>query len=105
VTLNVSGRVREFSIRKTLGAELRNIAGIIIKQYVPLTTIAILFGAPLSYVFAKAYLDMLFAYPMPMSISGIVIAIIILIIVLLSVVSTQVLRVSKASPVNGLKVE
>jgi putative ABC transport system permease protein len=105
VTLNVSGRVREFSIRKTLGAELRNIAAIIIKQYVPLTTIAILFGAPLSYVFAKAYLDMLFAYPMPMSISGIVIAVIILIIVLLAVVSTQVFKVSKADPVNGLKVE
>jgi putative ABC transport system permease protein len=105
VTLNVSGRVREFSIRKTLGAELRNIAAIIIKQYVPLTAIAIIIGAPLSYLFTKAYLNMLFAYPMPMSVSGIVIAVVILMIVLLSVVSTQVFRVSKSNPVNGLKVE
>jgi putative ABC transport system permease protein len=105
VTLNVSGRVREFSIRKTLGAELRNIAGIIVKQYVPLTTIAIVIGAPLSYVFAEAYLNMLFAYPMPMTVSGIVIAVVILIIVLLSVVSTQVFRVAKANPVTGLKIE
>jgi ABC-type antimicrobial peptide transport system permease subunit len=105
VTLNVSGRVREFSIRKTLGAELRNIAGIIIKQYVALTTIAIVVGAPLSYVFAEAYLNMLFAYPMPMEISGIVIAVIILIVVLLSVVSTQVFKVARANPVTGLKIE
>lgn len=105
VTLNVSGRVREFSIRKTLGAQFNNIAGIIIKQYVPLTTAAIVIGAPLSYIFAKAYLDMLFAYPMPMSYSGIVIAVIILTIVLLLVMSTQVFKVAKTNPVNGLKVE
>lgn len=105
VTLNVAGRVREFSIRKTLGAGLKNIASIIVKQYAILTVVALIFGAPISYLFAKAYLDMLFAYPMPMGYSGITIAIVILIFVLLAVISTQIRKVSKSNPVEGLKVE
>lgn len=105
VTLNVAGRVREFSIRKTLGASLKNIASIIVKQYVTLTVIALTIGAPVSYLFTKAYLDKLFAYPMPMDYSGISIALVILILVLLAVVSTQIRKVSKSNPVEGLKVE
>jgi len=105
VTLNVSGRVREFSIRKTLGAGLKNITAIIVKQYIGLTTVALIIGAPISYFFTKAYLNMLFAYPMPMSLNGIVISLIILILVLLAVVSTQVRKVLKSNPVDGLKVE
>jgi putative ABC transport system permease protein len=105
VTLNVSGRVKEFSIRKTLGAGLENIASIIIKQYVLLTGVALIVGAPISYFFTKAYLDMLFAYSMPMGYSGVSIAVLILIFVLLAVVSTQVRKVSKSNPVDGLKVD
>ncbi len=105
VTLNVSGRVKEFSIRKTLGAGLKNIASIIIKQYVLLTAVALIIGAPISYVFTKAYLNMLFAYSMPMGYSGVAIAVLILLFVLLAVVSTQVRKVSKSNPVDGLKVD
>lgn len=105
VTLNVSGRVREFSIRKTLGAGVKNITSIIIKQYILLTVLALVIGTPISYVFAEAYLNMLFAYPMPMGYSGIAISALILIGVLLAVVSTQIRKVSKSNPVDGLKVE
>jgi ABC-type antimicrobial peptide transport system permease subunit len=105
VTLNVSGRVREFSIRKTMGAGLKNIAGVIMKQYVVLTTLALLVGAPISYLFTKAYLDMLFAYPIPMSYSGVSIAVAILIVVLFAVIATQIRRVARANPIDGLKIE
>jgi len=105
VTLNVSGRVREFSIRKTLGAGIKSIAAVIIKQYVLLTVVALIIGGPVSYLFTKAYLDMLFAYPMPMGYSGVVMAILILIVVLLAVISTQIRKVSKSNPVDGLKTE
>lgn len=105
VTLNVSGRVKEFSIRKTLGAGLKNIAAIIVNQYALLVLVAVAFGAPISYIFAKAYLNMLFAYPMPMGYSGIITSVIILLIVLLAVVSTQIRRVLKTNPIEGLKVE
>lgn len=105
VTLNVSGRQKEFSIRKTLGAGIRNIASVILKQYAVLMIISLIIGAPVSYWFTKAYLDMLFAYPMPVGYSGIVIALIILVLILLTVVATQIRKVLKLNPVDGLKVE
>jgi putative ABC transport system permease protein len=105
VTLNVSGRVREFSIRKTLGAGIHNIATIIMKQYVVLTIVALVIGAPISYIFTKAYLDMLFSYSMPMGYSGIIISVFLLVLVLLIVISTQIKKVIKLNPVDGLKVE
>jgi putative ABC transport system permease protein len=105
VTLNVSGRMKEFSIRKTLGAGMKNIASVIFNQYVVLMVVALMIGAPISYFFTKAYLDMLFAYPMPMGYSGTAIALVLLIIVMLAVVSTQIRRVLKSNPVEGLKEE
>jgi ABC-type antimicrobial peptide transport system permease subunit len=105
VSLNVSSRIREFSIRKTLGASVKNIALIIINQYVVLTLIALIIGAPISYIFTKAYLHMLFAYPMPMGFSGTAISLVVLVFVLLAVLSTQVRKVAKSNPVDGLKTE
>lgn len=105
VTLNVTGRVKEFSIRKTLGAGLSNIASIILNQYALLTVVSLLLGIPASYLFTKAYLNMLFAYPMPIGYSGIVIAVVILLLVLLAVISTQIRKVLRLNPVEGLKAD
>lgn len=105
VTLNVTGRVREFSIRKVLGAQLQNIAANITKQYVLLFAIALSIGGPISYFLMAALLDEVYEYHIPMSISGVMIAVFLLVFVLLATVSTQVGKVSKANPVNGLKVE
>lgn len=105
VTLNVSGRVKEFSIRKTLGAGVPNIASVIIRQYFLLTMASLILGIPASYLFTKAYLNMLFAYPMPMGYSGSLIGVAILLIVLLLVVSTQIRKVLRLNPVEGLKLD
>ena len=105
VTLNVSSRTKEFSIRKTLGAGGKHISSVIINQYVLLTLIALVIGAPVSYLFTKAYLDMLFAYPMPMGYSGTAMAMLILVLVLLAVICTQIIKVLKTNPVEGLKTE
>lgn len=105
VILNVAGRLREFSIRKALGAGLRNIAANISKQYMVLAAVAMVIGAPLSYQFATAYLNMLFAYPIPVGFSSVAISMVLLMAMLLAVVLSQVRKVSKSNPVNGLRVE
>lgn len=105
VTLNVSGRVREFSIRKALGAGIGNITSVIVHQYILLTVIALVIGAPVSYIFTRAYLDMLFAYPMPMGYSGVIIALVILVCVMLAVIFSQVIKLIKLNAVEGLKAE
>lgn len=105
VTLNVSGRVREFSIRKVLGASLKNIATNIFRQYYILFTTALIIGVPLSYYSIKAVLDFAYTYHMPITFWSVALAAVILVVVLLSTVSSQVIKVFKDNPVAGLKVE
>lgn len=105
VTLNVTGRIREFSIRKVLGAEIKNIALSIMKQYVVLSAVALILGAVAGYFLIGGMLDLLYAYPIPMGFSGVALSVVILILVLLAVVATQVRKVAKSNPVNGLNVE
>ncbi len=105
VSINVSGRVREFSIRKVLGAGIGNITALLARQYALLFTVALILGAPISYVIIKILIETAYSYHMPITYSGVFVAIAILIFVLVTTISTQIRKVSKSNPVNGLKVE
>lgn len=105
VTLNVTGRVREFSIRKILGAGLTNIAGNISKQYVLLFAIALAIGAPVSFTLMKLLFDVAYSYHIPVTYDVVLPAIGVLIFVLLATTSTQITKVAKSNPVNGVKAE
>jgi hypothetical protein len=105
MTLNVAGRVKEFSIRKVLGAGIKNIATLIAQQYAILFVVALILGAPISYVLIKFLIEASYSYHMPVNYSGVIIAVTILILVLVTTVSTQIRKVVKSNPVNGLKME
>ncbi|MEO0333669.1 MAG: FtsX-like permease family protein, partial [Bacteroidota bacterium] len=105
VTLNVSGRIKEFSIRKVLGAGLKNLAINITQQYIVLCLLALVLGLPISYVLAKAMMDMMYPISVPIGYLEIALPAIILVVVLLAVVFTQIGKVSKSNLVDGLRTE
>ncbi len=105
VTLNVSGRVKEFSIRKVLGAELKNVAANITSQYAVLFSVALIIGVPLSYVSIKSVIEYVYKYHMLVTFTSTALASFLLVFVLLATVSTQIWKVAKANPVEGLKME
>lgn len=105
VTLNVSGRLREFSIRKTLGAELRSLINIVLRQYTVLFAVALIIGAPASYFAVKSMFDVAYEYHVPMNSLGVIIAVGLLTSILLLVVAIQVRKVAKDDPVKGLRLE
>ena len=105
ITLNVTGRSKELSIRKALGAELKNLASAVGRQYLLLGLISMSIGAPVSYFLIKANIDMMFPDPRPMEMWGVVLSTVIILLVLLLVLSTQIRRVSTVNPATGLRVE
>ena len=105
VALNVAGRAREFSIRRVLGAELKSVAKNIIAPYAILFTVALLAGAPVSYLLVEFLFDAVYFYHIPMNVLGVVIAISTLMLVLLVIVFAQLGKIAAANPVDGLKVE
>lgn len=104
VRLNVEGRTKEFSIRKVLGAGVKNITVSIVNQYLVLFTVAIAIGAPLGYIFGKWLIESN-PYHMTVTLIPVAIAVVIIVFVLLTTVSTQIWKVLKSNPVNGLKTE
>lgn len=105
VSLNIAGRYQEFSIRKVMGAGKWNLASLVTNEYVVLALVSICCGIPVSYILIKASLDLLYAYPMPMSPWGIIIAVALLLLVILSVIFSQIRKVISTNPADGLKVE
>lgn len=105
VRLNVEGRTKEFSIRKVLGAGLKNISSNVINQYLPLFIVALCMGAPLGHWLGTWLIEFSNEYHMSITVSGAAIAVIITALVLFMTISTQIWSVIKSNPLNGLKVE
>jgi ABC-type antimicrobial peptide transport system permease subunit len=105
VAVNVAGRARELSIRKVLGAKMSNFAVILAKQYVVIIAMAIIISAPSAYYLVNLLFDTMFAYHMPMNYYALFISMTILVLILLLTIASQIRKVSKSNPVDGLKVE
>jgi ABC-type antimicrobial peptide transport system permease subunit len=72
---------------------------------VTLFAVALTIGAPLGYVLGKLLIGFAYAYHRPITFSAVAFAVVIMVLVLLITVSTQIRKVLKANPVDGLKVE
>lgn len=105
VNLNVSGRVKEFSIRKVLGAKLKNITVSISRQYMVLMIIAMVLGAPAAYFLNMGLMNMMFAYPMPHGQWSVGLGLVLILIIMFAVICTQIRKVTRANPADGLRTE
>jgi ABC-type lipoprotein release transport system permease subunit len=105
VSLNVASRMKEFSIRKVLGAGSLSIARGVNRQYIWLLVIATVIGAPLSYYVMVAFLDSVYEYHTPVQIPSIGLGIIAIFLIAAVTVSSLVVKVIKTNPVNALRSE
>ncbi len=105
VSLNVATRMKEFSIRKVLGAGAMSMAKRVNQQFLWLLAIATAIGAPLSYFLMNALLDSVYKYHVPVRMYSILLGILVIFIVALLTVSSLVVKVVRSSPVNALRNE
>lgn len=105
VSLNVASRVKEFSIRKALGAGLKNLIYVINKQFVIFLSIALIIGIPLSYMLMTSLFDQVYAIHVPITWLPFSIALVLVVIMVGITISSQVRKVMKTSPTEGLRSE
>ncbi|MFY0688195.1 MAG: ABC transporter permease [Cyclobacteriaceae bacterium] len=105
VGLNVSGRVKEFSVRKVLGANPIAIAKAISSHFAIFMGVALIVGGPLSYVVVKAFMDAVFREHIPLTAGPIIVGIVMIMITVLITISSHLIKVIRANPVTGLRVE
>lgn len=105
VSLNVASRVKEFSIRKALGASLKNLVFVINRQFVVFLAIAMVLGIPLSYLLMQTLFDAVYAYYKPLTVIPFAFALLMVIFMVFVTVSSQVKKVMSSSPTEGLRSE
>jgi ABC-type antimicrobial peptide transport system permease subunit len=105
VSLNVASRVKEFSIRKALGATLKNLVLVINRQFVVFLAIALALGIPLSFLLMQSLFDAVYAYYKPLSVLPFAFALFLVVLMVFITVSSQVKKVMNTSPTEGLRSE
>ena len=105
VSLNVATRMKEFSIRKVLGAGVASIFKGVNHQYIWILAIACILGLPVAYVLVDSLFDEVYEYHMPLTIGPFVLAAVFLFVVALFTVSSQIYKVVVSNPVDSLRQE
>ena len=105
VSLNVASRTKEFSIRKALGAGIKNLAVVINRQFVVFLVVALVIGLPISYLLMDTLFEAVYKYYKPITVIPFMIAMILVMLMVIVTVSSQIRKVMTTAPTEGLRSE
>ncbi|GAB4248527.1 MAG: ABC transporter permease [Ekhidna sp.] len=105
LSFNVQGKLKEFSVRKVLGAEPNSIVRIVAKQYIWVLLIAFVIGAPLGTIGMMKLVVSVFPEAEPITPWPFVVAILIILITLIVTVAGQINKAINVNPAELLRSE
>lgn len=105
VSFNITKRLKEFGIRKVLGASLINITKLINRDFVWILLVASLLGAPFAYVMMNQLISTIYAYSGPITPWPFAIALAAMLLTVVLTVSSQIWKVASENPTNILRNE
>ncbi len=103
-TLTIQQRLKEVAIRKTLGASEKEIIIQLVKGFLKVTLIALVFLLPIAYYFMRNWLDT-FIYKIDMPIVPFILTPLILLILVFTVVGIKAYNATKVDLIKYLKFE
>lgn len=103
-THSLMQRLKEISIRKILGAEVGQIAYLVVSKFLLLITVAFVLACPLAWYLMERWLEG-FAYHIDVGVLPFVIAISVLMSVAFATIAFQTLKVARSNPSNTLRAE
>ncbi len=105
VSLNITRRMKELSIRKVLGASLWHIVHQISRELILVLLVAMAFAVPASYLLLKALYDAAGGYHVPLGPPPVDVTFVGVVFTALLTVATHVYRAATANPVVALRDE
>ncbi len=103
--LNIARRTKEVSIRKVLGASIKELIFTINHSFTIVLSVSFVLGCVLGYFIADFVLDTIYFYRVEVSILASVASGLFVMIVSLIMITNAVLVPAKSNPVTGLRVE
>ena len=104
-SLNVLKRTKEIGIRKTLGASVRNILGLMNREFVIVLLLAAIGGSVGGYYATEELLDELYAYHINVGIVPLLLSAMFIFGIGIFTTSLTILRAAKSNPVDTLRME
>lgn len=105
VSFNITRRMKDFSIRRVLGANLWSITKIVNKDFIWQLIIAGIIGAPAAYYLMNLLLNAVFEVVKPTNAIPFIIAIAGVILTAYITIASQIVKVAKTNPTETLKSE
>ncbi len=105
LSFNVQGKLKEFSVRKVLGAEPKAIVKIVSKQYIWVLLISFAIGAPLGSLGMYNLIVSIFPDPKDVTALPFIISMLIILFTLIITVAGQINKAIKVNPADLLRNE
>ena len=105
VSINISSRIKDFGIKKVLGATARHLSNDVYKKFAVILAIAVVVGGSLSVFIIEMLLDSAYGYHESIGIIPLLLAAIILLFIAFITINTQIHQVRKMNPAETLRVE
>ncbi len=105
VSLFINKKLKEFSIRKVMGASDKEITFLVNKGFMWVIIISSILGIPIAFVLSKAVIESIFTYHTPLNAIPYTVTAFILIFTALATVSSQIMKAIKVNPAEQLRNE
>jgi ABC-type antimicrobial peptide transport system permease subunit len=105
VSLNVTAKKKDFSIKKVLGAGNLEMAKGVNQQYIWILIIATIIGAPLSYFVMIQFMDSVYDYHIPVQWTSIAMGVVAIFLIAFLTVLSLIVKVIRDNPVDALRTE
>ena len=105
VSLNVASRVKEFSVRKVLGANIMALTNAINSHFLLYLIVAMILGGPISFYLVKLLFESVYNYHIPITVPPVMFSIGMILVTVVFTISSQILKVLKTNPTVGLRNE
>ncbi len=104
INFTVERRTKEFGIRKVLGASIRHLTTLVLRDYAVLLLVSLLIAAPVSWWLLGGWLET-FAYRIHLGVDVYLAAFLLVVAISLSTVLYRVYQMAKSTPVDSIKYE
>lgn len=104
-SLNVIRRTKEIGIRKTLGASVNNILGLMNREFVIVLLLAAILGSVGGYYATNTLLGILYAYHISVGMLPVILSAIFIFGIGILTTSATILKAARSNPVNSLRTE
>jgi len=105
LSFNLQKRMKEYGVRKVLGASAMHIVKLANKEYSWILIISFVLGAPIGYFFINSLMSQIYADPKPANALPFIIAMIIITLTFAITISTQIWKATKVNPTEILRSE